>query len=46
MRVLVNIPNHFGYGGEVGVAGRLVRLLVDIYALVAFSSVFYWNWET
>jgi hypothetical protein len=46
MRALVNTPSHFGHGGEVGVAGRLVRLLVDISTLAANSFVFYWNWET
>jgi hypothetical protein len=41
MKALVNTPNHFSCGGEVGIARRLVRLLVDIFALAAFSFVFY-----
>jgi hypothetical protein len=27
MRALVHTPNHFGHGGKMGVAGRLVRVL-------------------
>jgi hypothetical protein len=46
MRALVNTPSYFGRRGEVGVARRLVRLLVDISALAANSFGFYWNWET